>query len=317
MSVTVCFDTNYIRSFSQNDFLSGNVPQKLIEQIEKISARGDSIAVLETVRLEVNAWLMKASISREAEIQQSIVTLEAAGYKLDKTEVLARPDRDFFEMMKAVDVNCFLMLPEIDEYREAERRTSFRLPPHPKNIEGEEMRDRLIWCQLLNFARKTKRKVILVSGDTIFKNGAATDEAKEFGIECLGDAEFEQRIGLKAPHIIEIIEIMESFGAGLGEHGVALNSSTVESLQDLRKRSEPDGTLSMKFNVISHNSGLPEKCAVTLSVLDDEAYFIQINTEPLISLYKPLSNNGQEIARHSAVSQRLDDLGELRNILRG
>lgn len=317
MSVTVCFDTNYIRSFSQNDFLSGNVPHKLIEQIKKISARGDSIAVLETVRLEVNAWLMKANLSRDAEIQQSIATLEEAGYKLDKTQVLARPDRDFFELMKGVDINCFLMLPEIDEYREAERRTSFRLPPHPKNIEGEEMRDRLIWCQLLNFARKSKRKVILVSGDIIFKNGSATDEAKELGIECLGDAEFEQRIGLKAPHIVEIIEMMESFGALLENYGVTLNSLTVESLQDLRKRSEPDGTLSMKFNVISNNSGLPENCAVTLSVLDDEAYFIQVNTEPVISLHKELSGNNKDVARYSAVSQRLDDLSELRHILRG
>ena len=316
MPITFVFDTNYIRTFSQNDFLSGKVPRGLAKQIKKIASRGDSIAIFETVRLEVNAWLLKATEQREAELNQAVTKLEESGYKIDSSDAAIQLPIDFFELMKAIDDSCFLLLPDIEDYREAERRTSFRLPPHPKNMEHEEMRDRLIWCQIISYVKKTAHGVVLVSGDTIFKNGAATEEARTYSIECVADVELDQRIGVRSPHIVEIITMLESFGAQLQERGVVLNAHTIESLEELRKINESDGTVTMRFTVVSHGSGLPDRCVATLSALGVEAFFIQIDIDPLLSFRRSVSNEANEqLARWSQVSQRVSELRDLKSIV--
>lgn len=316
MPTTFVFDTNYIRTFSQNDFLSGKVPQGLATQIKKIASRGDSIAIFETVRLEVNAWFSKAIEQRETELNQAVIKLKESGYKIDSSEAIVQPEIDFFELLKTIEDSCFLLLPDIDDYREAERRTSFRLPPHPKNMEHEEMRDRLIWCQIISYAKKSAHGVVLVSGDTIFKNGAATDEARTYSIECVADIELDQRIGVRSPHIVEIITMLESFDTQLQERGVVLNAHTIESLEELRKLNEVDGTVTMKFTILSHGSGLPERCTATLSALGVEAFFIQIDIDPLLSFRRKVSSEAnQELARWSQVSQRVKELRDLRSIL--
>jgi hypothetical protein len=316
MPLTFVFDTNFVRSFSQNDFLSGVVPQRLVQQIKRIIARGDSIAILETVRLEVNAWLSKAIEARDSELKQAVQKLESVGYILDSTKVAVRPLDDFFDLLKSVEESCFLMLPEIEDYREAERRTSFRLPPHPKNVDGEEMRDRVIWCQLLNYAAKSGHQIVLVSNDTIFKNGAFTEEARELGIECVADTELDQRIGVRADYIIEIIKMIGSFSEQLVACGIDLTFNNIDSIEELRKQNEPDGTVTLKFVLLSHASGLPERCAVTLSALGAEAYFIQIDSDQPVSFSRLLGGaQGQELARFSQVMTRQKELNELRHIL--
>ena len=64
MPQTIVFDTNYLRTFSQIEFLAGRLPQKLKVQIAIAVKRGDLVALVDTVRIETNAWLLKFDTSK-------------------------------------------------------------------------------------------------------------------------------------------------------------------------------------------------------------------------------------------------------------
>jgi hypothetical protein len=110
--------------------------------------------------------------------------------------------------------------------------------------------------------------------------------------------------------------MIESFSGQLVEHGINLNSDTIDSIEELRKQNEPDGTVTLKFILLSHASGLPERCAVTLSALGAEAYLIQIDSDQSVSFSRLLDgDHSQELARFSHVTTRQKEFNELRSIL--
>ena len=87
MPHTIAFDTNYLRSFGDREFRSGQVPQKLHDQIAVALARGDLVILPETVRIEANAWLKNQSEIATNKLIQAKDLLERAGHKIEPDKV--------------------------------------------------------------------------------------------------------------------------------------------------------------------------------------------------------------------------------------
>ena len=251
MPYTIVFDTNYLRSFGDSDYLAGRVPQKLHSQIELAISGGDLVVLPNTVRLETNAWLATQSQNNLKSLDKAHQLLKQAGYKISPETVEKVADVDIALVLRKLFSAVYLLEPSIEDYKEAERRTSYRLPPLPKNRpDGEEFRDRLIWCQLISLAHTGNTPILIVSADGFFKNGAASPEGRKARIEVVeGEADLDQRLNQRPHHIQIIVDQLLMFAARLQTRGVELKTESIAGIEDLRKINDANGSLVQKFTL--------------------------------------------------------------------
>lgn len=250
MPHTIVFDTNYLRSFGDRDYRNGQVPQKLHDQIAGAFARGDLVVLPKTVRLETNAWLKKQSEIARQKLVQATDLLQQAGHKVLPGEVEVPAEVDILTVLSRSFPDVHLLEPSMADYKEAERRVSYRLPPLPKNPAGEEFRDRIIWCQLVNYSKAGATPILIVSGDRLFRNGATSDEGKSAGIEVVeGETDLDQWLDRRPHHIQVVIDQLLMFAAELQKQGIDLQAENVTAVEELRNVYDPNGLLIQRFTL--------------------------------------------------------------------
>jgi hypothetical protein len=209
-------------------------------------------------------------------------------------------DVDIAALMKTVFPAVHLLEPSLEDYKDAERRTSYHLPPNPrKSPDGEEFRDRLIWCQLVRYTKSNAIPILIVSGDGLFSNGAESGEGKSARIDVVEDAsDLDQRLSQRPHHIEEIIENILMFESMLKQHGIDLTPTSISSIEELRQFNDANGSHVRKFTI--RVSGSPQ---ISTPV---SATMVSIGGTP-VSLDLTWEGNSLSLAR--TVSQ--EELGQL------
>lgn len=265
MPLTIVFDTNYLRSFGCSDFISGRLPPRLNSQVNAAVKRGDLILLPETVRIETNAWLDDENKKRHQALINAARTLQDSGFNISPDLPPNHNSVDILDILKSSTIHCDLITPDITDYREAERRTSYRLAPHPKSPDGEEMRDRLIWCQLLKYSALTDNHVVIASNDHLFKNGALTEEGKAARITVASSPEdLDQRLGERPSHIKALIDNLLVFSKLLHAHNIDISEHTIEGVENLRNSRTPEGTLEQRFELLIKDLANPIQGVMSL-----------------------------------------------------
>jgi PIN domain len=255
MTSNLVFDTNYIRKLGGKEYLESKVPQRFGEQIQLALNRGDAVLIPRTVQLELNAWIRDITEKEADRIKQAKELLVSNGYKIEPNNEDDAKNVDTFEVIKANFPGVYLIEPSPETYLEAERRTSYREPPLPKNPEGEEFRDRLIWCQLLNISDNSDLPIVIVSEDKIFENGANSEEGKKRKITNLKtEEELNQWLDQRPDYVQRIINDLLLFINDIASQGVSLAEDDVERIVDYRSVNELDGTTIKKFRLVLKNS---------------------------------------------------------------
>jgi len=144
----IILDTNYLRSLPSRDYVAGNIPEKLKNQLKTAFGRGDMVAIPRTVQIEINAWVNDLAKRESDSVKQASELLRSKGYSISPELSESVEAIDVFTLLKQEFSDLYLLEPTLDEYIEAEKRASNRLPPYPRNPDGEEFRDRIIWCQV-------------------------------------------------------------------------------------------------------------------------------------------------------------------------
>lgn len=225
---------------------------------------------------------------------------------------------DILPIMQMVNDKCCSISPQIQDYKEAEFRTSYREAPHPKNPEGEEMRDRLIWCQSLRLSKETGNPVLIVSADTIFRNGALSDEGKDARISVVESAgDFDQRLGERPQHISTLIQSLLTFSPELAKKGVDLSEENVRGIEVLRKILNSDGSITQRFFLlISNATGVESRYSATMNSVGDQPLSIDLETNPPISIHRNLSEQELlELEGRRLQSFRGDAISSLRRLI--
>lgn len=318
MPQTIVFDTNYLRTFSQIEFLAGRLPEKLKVQIVTAVERGDLVALVETVRIETNAWLESAYQKKQQELKAAMQRLVAEGYTVTPSVVPDGAPPDIFELLQSASEKCTSFSPIIEDYREAERRTSYRHAPHPKNSDGEEMRDRLIWCQMLRWSEESGNPVLIVSADTIFKNGANSEEGIRARINVVeGEVDLDQRLGERPDHIAAVVRSILLFAPELKEYGIDLDETTISGVEDLRKIQEVDGSTTQRFVLLIQVNDSDFRYATTINSLNEQPLSIEVGTTPPISLTRQIKEQEKiNFDRRSGLNSKDRAINELRQLIR-
>lgn len=313
------FDTNYLRGIGVHEYLSGEIPETLRRQLTAAVARGDLVALPSTVRLELNACLSKVSKDSEKKYTDAINLLQQAGHEVIPAEVSVAQEVDVFEILQAEFPDVYIFEPSLEDYKEAERRTSYRLPPLPKNPEGEEYRDRLMWCQLVNRRDPAAAPVVLISNDTIFKNGAESSEGVSAHIRVIdGVADLDQWLDQRPAHIQLVIDQLLMFGEQLCKAGINIQEDDISLIEGLRNIYEPSGSLIRKF--VLHFKNMPATMQVSmislgetplsLSIIKDGDTF-EINRDMDATEHEKLTH--EQFFKTLAVEQ---EQNELRSLIR-
>lgn len=319
MPQTIVFDTNYLRTFSQIEYLAGKLPEKLKAQINRAVERGDLVALVDTVRIETNAWLESAHQKKQQELNASIQRLVAEGYTVTPGNIPDSAPPDILHILRLASEKCSPLSPTIDDYREAERRTSYRQAPHPKNTDGEEMRDRLIWCQMLRWSAESGNPVLIVSADTIFKNGAKSEEGIRARINVVEDeVDLDQRLGERPDHIAALVRSILIFAPELNEQGINLTEATIVGIEELRNVHEADGSITQRFLLLtSGDANIDVRCATTINSIDDQPLSITMATTPPISLVRRVTEQDKvKLNQRPSLNSRNQAINELRQLIR-
>jgi hypothetical protein len=283
MSSQIVFDTNYLRSLGSKEFLFGQIPEKLQNQIELALNRGDILYIPKTVQIELNAWVRNLSEKESKSIRQAWDLLSNNGYKVIPAFSGEANEIDVFSVIKKKYNEVCSLEPSIDDYIDAENRASYRLPPLPKNPEGEEFRDRIIWSQLVALSKQKDLPILIVSGDRIFENGVNSEEGKDANISIAKtEDELNQWLDQRPPVIQGIIDDILLFRDELLKRNISIEDELIERIIDYRSVREPNGTLVKKFVLILRKQDrLPEKIQGKLLYQGDTPVFVslQVNSE--------------------------------------
>ena len=229
------------------------------------------------------------------------------------------PDVDISLIFQERFPNVQLLNPSIEDFKEAERRTSYRLPPLPKKKpDGEEFRDRLIWCQLISYARASKLPILIVSADGIFQNGAESEEGKSARIEVAeSQSDLDQRLNLRPEHIQSVVNQLLMFSADLLKQGIVLKPDSIIGIEELRKVHEPNGSLIQKFMLRTTESpDFPSLVPVTMMALGDVPISLNLTFKEKV-LQVVRQPTPQEIEQLTLTRMRgVTDMEQMRNELK-
>jgi hypothetical protein len=321
MSSHIVFDTNYLRSLGSKEYLEGNIPERLQTQIEAAIERGDAIAIPRTVQFELNAWVKELAEKEAASIKQAWNLLNEKGFDILPAPSEAKGNIDVYEILKRKYEDLYLLEPNIDHYLDAETRASYKLPPLPKNPEGEEFRDRVIWSQLLTISKSSDLPVVIVSNDRIFENGANSEEGKAFRIINLKtEDDLNQWLDARPQPIQNLLNDIFLFSARLKEEGIDLSEEKINRVSDYRSKREPDGKLIRKFNLITtESSNLPSSIGGNIVYHADEPFILDLKLDDgMIQFHREFTQQEEiqsEIKRQMLSSKRQFLEAELKNLI--
>jgi len=269
MSLYIVLDTNYLRSLPSKDYVEGKMPPRLMDQLEIAFKRGDIVAIPRTVQIEINAWVQELAERELNNIKQAAELLKNKGHSVTPAIVEAIKPVDVFHLLKQQFPDIYLLEPTIKDYMEAEKRASYKLPPLPKNKDGEEFRDRIIWSQILNISKTTDLPILIVSGDAIFENGANSDEGLKANIQVVKTEEdLNQRLGQRPPVIQKIINDILLFGGQLKEKEIDIKEDSIRRIEEYRARTDAHGTETKTFTIaIDESTGLPSRISGKITYL--------------------------------------------------
>jgi hypothetical protein len=252
MASRLIFDTNYLRKLGSKEYLEGKIPPKLEEQIESAINRGDVVCVPRTVQMELNAWVKELAKKELESINQARDLLLGKGYTVDPNEAPVEVEIDTLEIIKRKFPDVYFLEPTIENYAEAERRTSFRQSPLPKNPQGEEFRDRLIWCQVLSLGKDLPS--VIVSEDKIFENGVSSQEGLDANVSIVKtEEELNQWLDKRPDHIQRVIDDVLLFSDELKGNDIEIDQDKIERVVDYRAVNEPGGGILKKFLILVKN----------------------------------------------------------------
>jgi hypothetical protein len=119
MTYLIIFDTNYIRGLGTNEYLSGNLPEKFLIQLDRAAYRGDTNIIVETVRMEVNAFIKEIVRKDDEELDKAYKLLTSKGYSITPALEYHSPP-DMLETILKNCPKCIHEVPTIEDYKEAE-----------------------------------------------------------------------------------------------------------------------------------------------------------------------------------------------------
>ncbi|MFQ3193971.1 MAG: hypothetical protein ACI9N3_000783 [Colwellia sp.] len=251
MASRLIFDTNYIRKLGVVEYLDGTVPQKFAEQLKLAINRGDVVCIPRTVQMELNAWVNEVARKNADEIDKALSLLVEKGFKVEPCIKPELGSIDAISIIKNHFNEIYIVEPSLDDYFEAERRTSLRSSPIPKNPQGEEYRDRLIWCQTLSLSVTANMPTIIVSEDKIFENGANSTEGNDANISIIkNEEELNQWLDQRPEHIQKIIDDIALFADELNKQDIEINADKISRVVDYRSVNEPNGSKVKKFQLL-------------------------------------------------------------------
>lgn len=317
---TVVFDTNYLRSLGAQEYQGGGIPEKLRIQLERATHRGDSVAIVETVRLEFNAFLGEITKKANESRRTAYNLLTSQGYSITP-EIEPLVQLDMLAVIRGFCPTCEHLLPTLEDYREAERRTSLRLPPLPSKPEAEEMRDRVIWCQSIRLARETGGPVLIVSNDEIFANGAKSEEGIRNQISIArSETDLDQRLGERPLNIQRVVDRLLLFSEQLAAYDVKLSSESIYAVNNLRNRLESDGSMTQRFSlVVGSQTGLGSPLGGQLSVVGDQVtkLILSIGDDRQLVLTRVISDELAETGRNASILRQREAIEELQKLVKG
>ncbi|MYN45296.1 hypothetical protein GTP23_09495 [Pseudoduganella sp. FT93W] len=264
--------------------------------------------------IEMNAWLEDEAKKRHSSLVNAAQLLQDSGYTIS-AELPQLPAKvDICDVLKASIKNYDVLEPEIEDYCEAERRTSYRLPPHPKNPEHEEMRDRLIWCRILRYSVTTKNSIVIVSHDQIFKNGAASDEGRNARISIASSPEdLDQRLGERPAHIQTLINELLTFSKQFKANNLSISDSDISSIDNVKNRRNVDGVVDKSFDIFITGNDKPIQGV--MSLLGGKPLVLSLNNKKHV-FYAEENERGAEAILQNLMSERPDvALSELRHLI--
>lgn len=321
MSSHIVFDTNYLRSLGTKDYLEGNVPEKLRAQFQAAIERGDAIAIPRTVQLELNAWIKNLAKKDTASIRQAWDMLREKGFKVSPEPIETENKIDIFSIIKREFNDVYLLEPSIENYLDAEHRASFRLPPLPKNPEGEEFRDRIIWSQLILISKNSKLPIVMVSNDKIFENGANSEEGKIAQIVNLKtEDDLNQWLDSRPGSIQKLINDIFTFSEQLIENNIELKEENISRVSDYRSKREPNGNLIRKFVLVTDEAnGLPPHINGNLIYHAEDPVILDLNlADTIVQIhrkYTPQEEIESEMRCQMQSSKRQFLEAELKNLI--
>lgn len=269
MPISIVLDTNYLRGLGVNSYPQGELPSELTRQLSLAEQRGDLVIVPGTVVIELDAWLATVTKNNFESLREAVKTIQQAGLSIrEKIPDEPKPPQ-FAPILKKHFPKAYIFQPELEDYREAERRTSGRLPPLPKDPNGEEFRDRIIWVQCLRYVKESNQRLLIVSGDTIFKNGAASEEGRKSNIHvAAGASEFDQYLGERSAQVLELIDQITLLSKSFTDPPFPLTDQDISAIEDIRSVVDSNGALIRSFSIIgSANGTLPDRTLGSLTLI--------------------------------------------------
>jgi hypothetical protein len=268
MSLQIVFDTNFIRRLGGTDYLDGRIPGRFKTIIDLALEHGYLISIPRTVQIELNAWLEGEAYKESNNIKAALQLLNDKGYDVPKEPNKREKEVDIFELISKQYKEVYFLDPTIDEYFEAEKRTSYRLPPLPKKKpDGEEFRDRIIWIQLLTLAKNTKLSILIASDDGMFENGSDSEEGQKANIQVVKtEDDLLQWLKQKPPSVLTLIENIMLFKSGMGKEDISLAPDDISQVINYKSVKESTGNLLSKFQLLTIG-------AKYFGKIDGELYF--------------------------------------------
>ena len=217
------------------------------------------------------------------------------GWKVSIPEIDVRkvmPKRDVVEALRLTGAIVEVEEPNLDDYREAEKRASLHSSPHPPDIASDEMRDLTIWQVATRIATRDGGAV-LVSRDQVHAHERGANEAQ---VAKLSRAKtFDETLAILA-------------AGGSPEVREALARIEVEFAEAVSVRAKP-----------KDRSGGRESGAVPASAFDLDtkvlgfiAFFAGATKDELFGMLSGSGvarQDGEEVARKLVAAQTIDDTG--------
>lgn len=167
--------------YSQTLLTSLTLP--VLRLIDACSRQGHTVVIPETSKLEFDRKQGELVDNAKNELESAYATLarfEVSYEHRSPAEVIAPPD--LLALIANNGAVAKIVEPTLEDYREAHRRASLHLEPHPPgDTKSDEMRDLIIWMTALRLARECDG-ALLVSRDVVHTHSRGDVEADEAGL---------------------------------------------------------------------------------------------------------------------------------------
>jgi hypothetical protein len=175
------------------------------------------------------------------------------------------------------------------------------------------MRDRIIWCQAIRIAKETGKPILIVSNDEIFMNGANSEEGKSANITTVRNVtDLDQKLGERPVNIQKVVDRLLVFVDQLREKGINISAETIYAIEDLRNRTNADGSTTQRFTLITAAAtGVCSPAAATLTVVGEQVVRLSLSGEKPIDL---INKFDQEKASEDAQSLLLQSWRAIRDL---